>query len=39
MGGPPKDYVLDGSCGGAEVRKESFPLARLAESVEKGDTF
>ena len=25
------DYVLDGSCGGAEALKGSFSLARLAE--------
>ena len=26
-----RDYVLDGSCGGAEALKGSFPLARPAE--------
>ena len=26
-----RDYMLDGSCGGAEVLKGSFPLARPAE--------
>ena len=26
-----RDYMLDGSCGGAEALKGSFPLARPAE--------